>query len=207
MTSSSRKGIDLRVIAGVVLVIVSVMGVTFLLSQGKKTQAVYVAAQSIPTGHPIAPSDVTLVHVALGEASENYIAEGELTTGSIATHAIRAGEFIPERSLSTTRTAKVTSVVIELTTPMPQGIGVGSSVDLWSAMAAGQGVYATPSVLVTRAELISEVKQEGITAFHEGAMVEILIPADAVASVLEAQANKDAMSVVPSLPSTSKTTK
>lgn len=200
MTSSSKKGIDLRLVAGLALVSVSVIGVTFVLSQGKATQAVYVAAKSIPTGRAISANDLTIVQVALGEATDAYLAEGELAQGSVAQHAIGAGEFIPAGAIATTSKKKLTSVVIELATPMPKVVTAGSSIDLWSAMAAGQGVYATPTVLVEGAELVGEVKQEGITAFQEGAMVEVLIPQDAVAAVLEAQANKDAMSLVPSVP-------
>lgn len=189
---------DLRLIAGLVLVIVSVIGVTFVLSQGTATQAVYVAAHPIATGRAITSDDLTVVQVALGEATQTYLAAGQLKKGSVAQRAIGAGEFIPATAISQKPKNKATSVVIELATPMPKAVTAGSRVDLWSAMAAGQGVYATPTVLVEGAELIGEVEQEGITAFQEGAMVEVLIPHDAVAAVLEAQANKDAMSVVPS---------
>lgn len=200
MTTSSKRRIDLRVIAGIVLVIVSVIGVTFVLSQGKATQSVYVAAQPIATGRAISADDLIVVQVALGEATETYLTEGQLAKGSVAQRAIGAGEFIPATAITQKPKNKATSVVLELATPMPEAVIAGSRVDLWSAMAAGQGVYATPTVLVEGAEIIGEVKQEGLTAFQEGAMVEVLIPHDAVAAVLEAQANNDAMSVVPSVP-------
>lgn len=207
MATSLPRKIDLRLVAGLLLVILSILGVSFLISQGKQTQSVYIATVPISTGHKVTEADFEVVEVALGDATSRYLGPGQLEPGHVANQSIAAGELLPVSAVSKVSRSSATSVVVELATPLPQGIELGSKIDLWSAMAAGQGVFATPTVLVESAELIDEIEPEGITAFEQGTMVELLIPQDSVAAVLEAQANKDAMSVVPALIKSTKAVK
>lgn len=198
MAFLSAKKLDLRLVAGLLLVILSILGVSFLLSRGTNTTGVYVAAGALSTGHKVSENDLEVIQVALGDASDAYLAQGELESGYVTTHPIASGELIHLSSLSPAKKSTTTTVVVELATALPRRVQPGSTVDLWAAMAIGQGVYATPEVLVSGAEFVREVKPEGITAITTGTSVEVLIPADSVAGVLEAQANKDALSVVPS---------
>ena len=89
--------VDMRLLAGLALVAVSVAGGLGLWNAARTTTAVVVAARDIGSGAVIAPDDVTLAQARLeGPLAALALPEAELAAavGRTATGAIHAGELV-----------------------------------------------------------------------------------------------------------------
>jgi hypothetical protein len=75
-------------------------------------------------------------------------------------------------------------------------VSAGTVVDLWSAHETEHGVFGPPAVLVGSATVVRVITPDGLVAGTTRS-VELLVSRSKTASVLEAVANQDAMSVVP----------
>ncbi len=79
---------------------------------------------------------------------------------------------------------------------LPSGLGEGSTVDVWSAREVERGSYEPPAVLVANAEIAGIQEPEGMVD-SGGVSVELLIPREKVAALLEGLAAGDAIDLVP----------
>ena len=96
--------VDVRLLAGLLLVAVAVAGGLSLWSQAQITAPVVVAAREIPPGHVIERGDLAVSQARLeGPSASLAIAEAEMTTvvGRTASAAIHAGELIVRPDLGT----------------------------------------------------------------------------------------------------------
>lgn len=198
MSSSRIRRFDLRLIIGLVIVLVSALAGFALLSAAGKNIAVYAAATSLSPGHILQESDLVLTDVQLGRSQDAYLHADELRTGSVVTKPIAAGELIPVAAVGTAQQVATTNVVVLLDVPLPADALEGSSVDVWTSVAAGQGVFGPPAVIISGAQIAHITAATGLGAASGKTQVEILVPHSKVAALLEAQANGDAISLVPS---------
>ena len=79
---------------------------------------------------------------------------------------------------------------------LPSGLGPGSTVDVWAARELERGAYEPPAVLVANAEVAAIREPEGMVD-SGGASVELLIPREKVAALLEGLTAGDAIDLVP----------
>jgi hypothetical protein len=98
------KWTQFRFVAGVLLVIGSVVLGAKVLATADKSVLVYAANQDIAQGHVIQPSDVVPVHVRLyGASLDAYLAVATAAEsdwqGKVASRPIAAGEFVPRKAL------------------------------------------------------------------------------------------------------------
>ncbi|CAN5116900.1 hypothetical protein BH09ACT3_BH09ACT3_14520 [soil metagenome] len=195
---SRRLWLDPRLGIGIVLVVASVLGVGWVVAAADGGSPVYAAKASISPGDRISASDLIVHDVRLGDGLGRYLEPGALPqTGVIATRAIGAGELIPRSAVGDSAGARVTSLVISIAGTLPSSVASGAVVELWAAEQFENGVYAAPTVLVSSATVVRLVEGDGIIA-DDSASVELLIPRSRIARVLEAIANDDALSIVPS---------
>ena len=80
--------------------------------------------------------------------------------------------------------------------PLAGEIAPGAIVDVWSAGELERGAVEPPAVLVSGAQVAAVVEAEGMMA-SDGPSVELLIPRDRTAAMLEALASGDAIDLVP----------
>ncbi len=198
MSLSSPRRLDLRLIIGVVIVIATALAGFALVSAADITTSVYTAAKSLSPGHVIKDSDLILTDVKLGKSSSAYLGVKELTQGAVVTKAVAAGELVPLSAVGTAKQVATTNVVVQLDLPLSTDAVVGSTVDVWASMAAGQGIFGPPAVIISGAQIAHITEATGLAASTGGVRVEIVVPQSKVAALLESQANGDAISLVPS---------
>jgi hypothetical protein len=198
MAHSLTRRLDLRLIIGLVIVLASALAGYALLGAAGQNTAVYAATTQLSPGHVLQKSDLVLTEVQLGTAQSAYLTENTLEQGSVVTKAVAAGELVPVAAIGTAQQVATTNVVVLLDVPLPLDATEGSTVDVWASIAAGQGIFGPPAVIISGAQIAHVTEATGLGATSGKTQVEILVPQAKVAALLEAQANGDAISLVPS---------
>jgi hypothetical protein len=198
MTPSSSRRLDLRLIIGLAIVVITALAGFALVSAASSTTSVYAATKSLAPGHVIDASDFVLTDVTLGKSSTAYLGAAGLSQGAVMTKAVAAGELIPVSAVGTAKQVATTNVVVQLEVPLSADAVVGSFVDVWASMAAGQGVFGPPAVIISGAQIAHITEATGLASSNGGVRVELVVPQSKVAALLESQANNDALSLVPS---------
>ncbi|WP_167047099.1 SAF domain-containing protein [Salinibacterium sp. ZJ454] len=187
-----RFGIGLLLVAG------SVVGVVSIVAASDSTVQVYAARSALSPGQHIDADDLVPHSVRLGEAQSRYIGFDDLPAdGLVLTRAVAAGELLPVAAVGAQAGARLAAVVIEVTQPLSNAIEAGVGVDLWAARIGESGAFEAPAVLVGGALVVAVVEDDGIVGGGNGSSVEVLVPRDRLASVLEVIANDAALSLVP----------
>lgn len=89
-----------RGIAGLVLIVVSIMAAGLIARSTDKTSLYWVATGEIAPGDRISPEQVALARLFLPGRSEYYLGADEDLTGTIATESISRGEALNRSDLS-----------------------------------------------------------------------------------------------------------
>lgn len=191
--------LDPRLAIGIILVVASIVGVVALVATADDSIEVYAAASPLTPGDRVTSSDLVLRSVKLNESSEFYIERGGLPAeGFIATRPIGAGELIPTSSLGSHEGLSLTAVVVSPQGGLPETVSSGASVDVWASAEAEDGGYGAPGVIISGATVVRLVEDDSLVSSARGNALELLVPRSRVARLLEAMANGDALSVIPS---------
>lgn len=193
-----RFWFDPRFAIGLALVVAAVGGVYLIVSASDQTTAVFTARSALAVGDRVDAADLVPTQVRLGGTGDLYVTPDRLPDdGLVVTRTIAAGELVPASAVGRTTGTEVTSVVVELTSGLAANIGPGTVVDVWSARKTDPNTFGPPTVLVDQAAVVRLVEPTGLVAGGGIRTLEILVPKDAVAAVLESIANRDAIAVVP----------
>ena len=124
---------DVRFLLGIVLVVVSVVGVWLVVAAARQTVPVFAAARTLVPGDAVDAADLRVVEVALGQVEGAYASPATLQPGSVATRTIAAGELVPRESVGTADGLRTTRVVVHSATEIPAAVTPGSTVEVWAA--------------------------------------------------------------------------
>jgi hypothetical protein len=189
---------DPRFAIGLVLIVASVAGVFAILTASDSSELVLSARDPINPGDIITVSDLVATSVRIEGASQTYlIAEDVPDEGLVVTRPIAAGELVPASAVGSTAGLRQASVVISVSGRLAASIGPGATVDLWAARELESGLYGPPIVVVSSATVVRIVESDGLVVDDSAGTVEVLVPRLRIARVLEAIANEDALSLVP----------
>lgn len=204
VTISSRRPVgDVRLVIGLALVIGSVAGVLAIVGASDRRMTVYAAAASLSPGDRIDSGDLVARQVSLDAVEQLYLVPGDVPDeGLVVAAAIRPGELVPRAAVATADGERSTSLVLELAGRVSESVVPGAIVDIWAARqapgeAAGDTAFAAPLVLSADAVVVRVVDDQGLVASSEGDTVEVLVPRNRIARLLQAIANDDALAVVP----------
>ncbi|MFF2390776.1 hypothetical protein [Agromyces sp. NPDC058104] len=201
MTARSRgeRGavrLDPRLLIGLVLVAGSTLGVWALVAGLDDTVEVYVAGDTLTPGTRLETDDLDVAAVRLGASERHYLlVDGAPASSLVVTRTVQAGELVPLAAVDDADRTGLSTVVVPSRGPLPSGLEAGSRVDVWAAKATERGGFEAPKVLVGGAEIAALVEQSGMMA-SEGTSVELLVPREKVAALLEALAAEDAIDLV-----------
>lgn len=187
---------DTRFLLGIVLVVASVAGVWAVVAAARHTVPVYAASRTIVPGERVAPRDLTLVDVTLGDIARAYVATASLPADAVATRTIAAGELVPQAAISSEPAIRTTTVVLHTDGDVPSSVVTGAQVEVWAAAPLEQGRFDTPHVLVDAATVLSVTRDDSVMA-GGGVSLEVVIDRSEVAETLAAIAGGASISVVP----------
>lgn len=195
---AKRVWLDVRFLLGIGLVVASVAGVWGVVAAAERTEEVYAAGVPLAVGDRVTGDHLVVAGVRLGGAGRHYLAPADLPKeGLVVTRAVDVGELVPASAVGADASLRRASVVVPLSAEPPHGVGIGALVDVWAAPALGQGAYGPPTVLVSAAEVVRTLQNSSFLAGPAAQAVEVLVPKDRVARLLQALANGDAISLVP----------
>lgn len=194
------RAVDVRLVIGAALVLTSIGGVWAVVSSSDRSVAVYAASSTIVEGDAIDVSDLSIVHVSLGDAQRLYVETGAVAEDAVATRTVFAGELVPEDAIGAPGDVTASRVVVTVAGQLPAGVTAGRQVDVWASGGAdasdGSG-GEPPSVLVSGATVSRIVEDEGPVSGAGDVSVELAVPEGAVAVVLAATASGDSLALVP----------
>ena len=196
--ATRRLGIDPRLVIGVVLVAASAVGVFALVSAADASETLYSARVTLTAGDRIDEDDLLATSVRDGAGGGLYLAPGDIPPeGLVVTRTVGEGELVPMTALGSTTGVRLTSIVLSVDGQLPATVVAGSVVDVWVASEDDDGVIGAPEVIVSGATVVRLVESETIVAGRQTTAVELLVPRDRVARVLEALAGEASVSIVP----------
>jgi len=197
--SPRRWWFDVRFAIGLGLVVLSVVGVFVVVSAADHTVQVYAARSALSPGDRLSGGDLVRQSVQLGEVSSRYLGIRDVpASGLVVTRAVAAGELVPASAVGTSANGRLASVVVPVSGQLAKAIDAGAQVDLWAAEQTEDREFGAPAVLVPSAQVVRVIASDGIIADGSAGSVEVLVPRAKIARVLEAVANDDAISLVPS---------
>jgi len=196
-STRTRFWVDPRFVLGLVLVVASIVGVSVVVAGSDQSIAVYAARVPLAVGDHLDADDLVETRVRLIGADDLYLTPARIPAeGLVVTRTITPGELVPASAVGTRSGEDVTSLVLDLRGRLSTGLAAGSMVDVWSAGLVDSGVYGPPAVLVGQATIVRILEPTGLIQSDGGRSVEVLVPKDKIAAVLEAVANEDAISLV-----------
>ncbi len=211
---SSTTRFNPRLVIGLVLVIVSIVGVVGIVRMSASATPVVVASRLLVEGQQITSTDVETRMARLEFVSGAYPQNIESVVGKVVTRSIGRGELVPSASLGEASEVIETTVVVDVDAPLASNMIDGGIVDLWAAAAgtAGASSYASSAqsssvgtgaipdgarLVLARARLAGH--SDDSAAIGQGATrAELVVSRNDVATVLAASASDDALFVVAS---------
>lgn len=193
--AARRTWMDPRLVIGVALVLASLAGVWLVVQQSSSSDRAWAATRTLLPGDTIAAGDVAPVDVRLPQSHDRYLDSSADPIGMVVASTVGEGEVLPVRAVGGAASVSRSAVVIELDGALPTAVRAGALVDVWTAAPADDG-FEAPAVLIDEAIVVGLVEDEGILA-SAGAQLELLVPGDVTAALLEAIADEHALSVVP----------
>jgi hypothetical protein len=190
-----RTWMDPRLVIGITLVLASLVGVWLVVQQSSSSDRAWAATRTLLPGDAIEAGDVEPVDVRLPQSHERYLDSSAEPIGMVVAATVGEGEVLPVRAVGGAESASRSAIVIELDGALPTAVRAGALVDVWTAAPSDDG-FEAPAVLVDAAIVVGLVEDDGILA-SAGTQLELLVPSEATALLLEAIADEHALSVVP----------
>ncbi len=193
-----RVWFDPRLAIGIGLVIASVVGVYGIVHATDRSVLVYSTTSTLSPGDRVYKADLEVATVRLGDVGDRYLGEGDVPAdGLLVTRAVSAGELLPVSAVGTAASVRVASVVVTVSGQLSSSVVPGTVVDVWSSAQTEDRHFGPPAVLVGSATVVRVLESSGLIADQRGGGVELLVPRDRIARVLEASADGDSISLVP----------
>ncbi|WP_237223753.1 SAF domain-containing protein [Rothia nasisuis] len=191
---------DPKLLAGVLIIIFSLLGVIGLIRVTNQTEPYYVASRDIQLGEKVTTDNVQVVEVKLGDSANQYISVDQgLAEGSVAARPMVAGEIIASQALTTDTGDGRRLVTLLLDHYAVSAFEAGDRVDIWvSRKAEVANTYQDPEVIAEGAEIHSVTAQESIIGGTGMSAVELWVAPEAMPAVLGAANNGSVMNLVPS---------
>jgi hypothetical protein len=187
---ATPRWLDLRLVVGVLLVLISVVVGARVLASADHYARVYVARHALVPGQQLSASDVEVGRVRLYGQGESYVsADGSPPVGYLVKRYVGAGEFVPVEALSRNGAAPDTRLV---TVPvaaghLPSGLGRGDLVDVYVTVKGAAGAPPADPQLVIAAVPV-ESRDGGSRGFASSSAIAVVVsvPADRVGDVVHA---------------------
>ncbi|WP_349899434.1 hypothetical protein [Parafrigoribacterium soli] len=189
---------DPRFGIGIALVVLSVLGVVGIVTSADSSVRVLAARSTLSPGDRIHSSDLVATSVRLGDLDGKYLRASDVpSAGLMVTRAVSGGELVPASAVGASAGSRVASVVVAVQGTLPKSVQAGSVVDLWAAAQTENRSFGPPTVLASSATVVRVIVSDGVISGKNGGSVELLVPRSKLAGVLEAVANENAISLVP----------
>lgn len=202
---TKSRWFDPRLTVGIALVVASVAGVAILVTSVDRTVTVYAAGSTLAPGDVVTAEDLLATQVRPGAVTERYLDPGDLPgEGVVVTRTVGKGELVPSAAVGDHASDRWASVVLATSGDLPRSVAEGATVDVWAVRSAPQGVATAaeqeataPAVIATEATVIAVKNEDSMVAGRAVVAVELVVPRERVARILQSKAAGDFISLVP----------
>lgn len=193
---------DARLLVGLLLVLLSIVGGARLIASLDTTTPVYAASRPLLPGQEVGADDVVPVAVRLDEPMPRYLDAGEpLRPGTYVLRRVEPGELVPASALGTARQARDKTVTVPVDPAAAATFEVGTVVDVWVSRrdpAEPGTAYTDPELLLEQAVVAQVPSESGALGMGVGrAAVQIVVPADRVGAVISSVDQEAKVTLVP----------
>lgn len=187
---------DPRLIVGIVLVVASVLMGALLVSRLSETTPVLIAKGPIAPGDPLDAETLTTVELRLGDQQELYVGSLDaVPEGAVAGRAVQAGEMLPVSAVGQPEEVALRPVVIPVDASVAESVVPGATVELWHTSPAPQDGGSGEARLLVEEAIVRRV-DEGSSLGMRSMSVEVLVPQESVAEVLQVLAEEERLDVI-----------
>lgn len=150
------RWLDVRILAGLLLVVAAVVIGAKVVGASSRTAAVWSAGQDLAVGTVLTGADVVAVQVNLADSTARYLAaDPALVIGKALSVPVRAGELLPASALNPPPAGRV--VVVPVSGDwLPPGVTHGSRVDIYLTT-SGQGSAGRTTAALAKAVTVQSV--------------------------------------------------
>lgn len=187
-----------RLLLGLLMVAVSIVGILMLVNAMDERSGVYVARTDITLGEPVTEANADIIQVQLGESLRHYLpAEPETLEGVRANTYIGAGQLIARDFITRSDLGSRRPINIDLPVDLSPAITPGSRVDVWIAQREpGTATYGTPELLANLMEVSARNERAAGLVGQRGVNLELLVESEHLEPLLQALANESRIIVV-----------
>lgn len=191
---------DPRLLVGLLMVLTAVAGVVALVQSMDRNEGYWVAGEDLVPGSSVQAGQLSVVSVGLGDAADDYLrADQALPADATVVGTVRQGELIPAEAVVAADPQSRQPVALTLDDDLPAGTVPGTRVDIWVAAADGQQGFEEPDLVTEGAEIAEVGEVAGAFGNTGDISLQVLLGPGELPEVLNARANGDRISVVPSL--------
>ena len=184
------RWLDVRLVVGVVIVLVSVVLGARLVATVDDTYEVWSVRDDLGARTTLTADDLVPVAVSLGDGARRYLSVSTSPVGRVLTRPLARGELIPLAALLNPEVADLRRVVIEVDRLSASGLRRGQVVDVYAVPSADPGVDTpTPPRLVVGAVTVAAVSGEagGLAASGRTSGITLLLDSATVPALLAAE--------------------
>lgn len=186
---------DPRLLVGVLLIAVAIVGVSAIVQGADRTVAYYAADTTLTPGMVLDEGHVAVAQVQV--ADDVYVAANATAQpwGQVVTRVIEQGELVPASALESPTDFDGRPVAVVTTSPVAPDIVAGSQVDIWVTAPNAQG--DPMSSLVGEQLVVADVmREDGAFSMSRAPTVYVVVPADQIQPLLQALAVDGDVAVV-----------
>lgn len=182
---------DPRLVAGVLLVLASVVLGVRVVAAADDTSPFYAAARPLTPGDAVGADDVQVIHVRLPDPGRYLPATQDLPADLVAVRSVGAGELLARSGVGDRTSLELKPVGVPVEGVLPAGLVKGALVDLWVSRPdpVRAGVFTEPEQLVAAATVAEVAESAGALGSGGTATVQVLVTDTALRSTLGALAN------------------
>ncbi|MDP9408550.1 MAG: RcpC/CpaB family pilus assembly protein, partial [Actinomycetota bacterium] len=161
--------LDARFVAGVFLVLVSVVAGSTLIARADDTVGVYAVTRGVAAGEVLTTSDVSVIQVDLPEPARYVLAGGRTPEGQVLGRAVGAGELLAVEAVlppDRLEPRRLVSLPVDRLHVSP-GLRPGDLVDVYSSRGTAEQVVAA-DVVLEQARVVTAAQDDAALAAGGG---------------------------------------
>jgi hypothetical protein len=183
---------DPRLVAGLVLVLLSVVVGAKIFADADERVRVWTVTHDLGADTPLADGDLVARAVRLDAAAARYVAADQDLDGLVLTRPVGRGELLPLAAVAVGGAAEQRRVVVEVDRIGAGGLDKGRVVDVYAVREATGGASAPPPELVLAEVTVADDVRASGSAFGGNAGkagVALLVDGPDVAGLIDAMAH------------------
>ncbi len=181
--------LDLRLVAGVLLVLISILVGARVVAAADETTRVWAIGADLAAGTVLTRDDLRPARVRLVDGADRYLPVGESPVGRTLTRDLGRGELVPRAALTAKPCGSEVSIPVT-TQHVPASLRKGFRIDVFATDKKDQGAATTQVLHAVTVQAVLKPTSGFLSANAEWSIV-VRVPEDAAGVVFQAVRTAD----------------